>query len=235
MIIEKFCVKNYKSIKNSGFVKLEEDMTLLIGKNEAGKTSILKALESFKTDYEYDEDDLSLHSDDKEKYDKGELFAEDIPIINIHFKIEIEDLTELIDINPEFEDITGLIATKYFDDHYKIEILDLNREYNGFTSEDTYNQKIESYKSELSHLTDLFRAELNSVISNAPYTSFKEDFEIILNKILGFDDFNNIDHLNYHNELKKILDDPTIESQVNKYITDVEDYKKKITWNRMKL
>lgn len=47
MKITKLRIKNYKSIIDSGDCYLESDLTILAGKNESGKTSILEALEDF--------------------------------------------------------------------------------------------------------------------------------------------------------------------------------------------
>jgi predicted ATP-dependent endonuclease of OLD family len=45
--LKKFRIKNYKSIMDSGDCYLTETITILAGKNESGKTSILEALEDF--------------------------------------------------------------------------------------------------------------------------------------------------------------------------------------------
>jgi len=49
MKIKKFRIKNYKSIIDSGDCYLTDTITILAGKNESGKTSILEALEDFGT------------------------------------------------------------------------------------------------------------------------------------------------------------------------------------------
>ena len=50
MKLEKFRIKNYKSIIDSGDCYLTDTITIFAGKNESGKTSILEALEDFDTD-----------------------------------------------------------------------------------------------------------------------------------------------------------------------------------------
>lgn len=50
MKIIKFRIKNYESIKDSGDCYLDDKITILAGKNEAGKTVILEALENLNTD-----------------------------------------------------------------------------------------------------------------------------------------------------------------------------------------
>ena len=46
MEIKAFKVTNYRSITDSGWIDLE-DLTVLVGKNESGKTSLLRALHKF--------------------------------------------------------------------------------------------------------------------------------------------------------------------------------------------
>jgi len=50
MKLKKFRIKNYKSITDSGDCYLTDTISILAGKNESGKTSILEALEDFDTD-----------------------------------------------------------------------------------------------------------------------------------------------------------------------------------------
>ena len=50
MKIKRFRIKNYKSIIDCGDCYLSEGITVLAGKNESGKTSVLQALEDFDTD-----------------------------------------------------------------------------------------------------------------------------------------------------------------------------------------
>jgi AAA15 family ATPase/GTPase len=45
--IVSFRVRNYKSIKDSGNCFMAEGVTILAGRNESGKTSLLEALEDF--------------------------------------------------------------------------------------------------------------------------------------------------------------------------------------------
>ncbi len=47
MKLTQFRIFNYKSIVDSGICQLADDMTILIGKNESGKTAVLEALRDF--------------------------------------------------------------------------------------------------------------------------------------------------------------------------------------------
>jgi predicted ATP-dependent endonuclease of OLD family len=47
MQLIKFRIKNYKSVVDSGDCYVSPEITILAGKNESGKTSILEALRDF--------------------------------------------------------------------------------------------------------------------------------------------------------------------------------------------
>lgn len=50
MRIDKFLVRNYRSILDSDKVALVPGMTTVLGKNESGKRHTLRALDSFSQD-----------------------------------------------------------------------------------------------------------------------------------------------------------------------------------------
>ena len=50
MKLTKFRIKNYKSIIDSGDCYFSDKLTILAGKNESGKSSVLEALEDFHQD-----------------------------------------------------------------------------------------------------------------------------------------------------------------------------------------
>jgi hypothetical protein len=74
-------IRNYKSIRDSGEVNLENDVTALIGQNESGKTNFLEALQSFNRGYTYSEEELCSYiiQDLRSRKDSQ------IPIISITF------------------------------------------------------------------------------------------------------------------------------------------------------
>ncbi len=85
MKIKKFRIKNYKSIVDSGDCYLEEDLTILAGKNESGKTSILEALADFNIDKNISDKAKPIGRDDA------------LPEINITFimsSLEVENFLQ---------------------------------------------------------------------------------------------------------------------------------------------
>ena len=84
MKIKSFRIKNYRSIKDSGVCYMSGDnITILAGKNESGKTAILEALEDFNTEKIIREKAVPIQSE-KTK-----------PEIAITFEIHKETLNEI--------------------------------------------------------------------------------------------------------------------------------------------
>jgi predicted ATP-dependent endonuclease of OLD family len=80
-------IKNFRSILDSQEIYLASDVTVLAGKNEAGKTILLKALEKFNQGQgtEFNEDDRPADHPGAE------------PEVKLSFKLDQSDLEEIID------------------------------------------------------------------------------------------------------------------------------------------
>jgi len=88
MKLIKFRIKNFKSVFDTEECELASDITILAGKNEAGKTVILQALEKFNQDKKFTENDKPLENPELE------------PEVILTFKLSRGDLDE---INEDFE------------------------------------------------------------------------------------------------------------------------------------
>ena len=85
MKIKSFRIRNYRSIIDSGICYLSGDnLTILAGKNESGKTSILEALEYFGIDKLMRDDAIPLHVENAK------------PEITITFEVSNDTLNEFI-------------------------------------------------------------------------------------------------------------------------------------------
>ena len=83
MKLKKFRIKNFKSITDSGDCYLTDTITILAGKNESRKTSILEALEDFDTDEKIRESAKPIKS------------PEAIPEISITFTVEKDTIKKV--------------------------------------------------------------------------------------------------------------------------------------------
>ncbi|MCK4388221.1 MAG: AAA family ATPase [Dehalococcoidia bacterium] len=120
MQIKKVLIQNFRSINCSDEILLDKKITILIGKNEYGKTNFLKALESFTIGHEYVDEDLCTYCSAKEKLETGSVERSDIPIITIWFTLESDDKTKLGEVHEKLAQLEELKVTKFFDNRYEI-------------------------------------------------------------------------------------------------------------------
>lgn len=121
MRIKKCNIENFRSILNSGEILLDPKITVLIGRNESGKTNILKALEFFEGEHEYTKDDLCLHSELRRIIDSGETTKKRRAITGVWYQVEREDRPKLLDIHPKLSKINEIKCTRFFDNSYLVE------------------------------------------------------------------------------------------------------------------
>lgn len=227
MKITKFQIKNFKSILDSGEIALDPKITTLIGKNESGKTCILKALESFKRSYKYTKDDLCLHSKAREKLELKKIEEENIEIVTIWFEIEADDKQKLKEINSQFIKIKILKITKYFNNLYKCE----NPEISSKDTEINVKKKLEKNLSEIKRAAITFKEKLDNHSQRyAPFNNSKAQYEEIINEMISFDPEANpeIDKVfsGYSNTLISLPNmDAPIQNDTQAFIGEINPYK----------
>jgi len=115
----KFRIKNYKSIYDSGECYLDDKITILAGKNEAGKTAILEALEDFNINNKIRNQAIPLQN--KKKNLK--------PEISITLKLEYSDLKVLKEKKEIINEIDEIEITKKYPDIYQLVNISPEKEY----------------------------------------------------------------------------------------------------------
>lgn len=230
MRIEKFHIINYKSILESGEINLDSKITTLIGKNESGKTNILKALESFKGDYEYGADDLCLHSKTRRNLDLGKVKDKDIEIMTIWFVMEDVDRQKLKELHPKLEKMKTLKVTKYFDNSYHLEspLISLK---------DLKNIDEEEVEKNLLKIQELATSFLSTLKDHSkrytPFATSESQFEEIISSFISFDPEKdpNIDNTfnNLYNRLRNLPNrDILIQNDIETFVTEIESCKSEI-------
>lgn len=107
--IIKFQVKNYRSIKDSGVCYLADGITVLAGKNESGKTSLLQALEDFDTEQTIRKDAVPISA------------KKNTPEIFVTFEVNKESILELLDDAKITKKTIEITLKKDFENKYTIE------------------------------------------------------------------------------------------------------------------
>lgn len=191
MRVQKVQLKNFLSVKDSGEVKIDEKITVLIGINESGKTNFLKALESFDPDYEYTEEDFCNYSDVREKLDRKELEPKDIEMVKIWLKTEEEDIKKLKKIHQELAKTKHLEITKYFNNQYKVESPDYKIENMRTRRAKILEGIVEKISSQVGSLATKLEQHMQR---HAPFASSKPQFDQCVEKFLSTD-FTNLSNV----------------------------------------
>lgn len=108
MELVKFRIGNYKSIVDSGDCYFSEKLTILAGKNESGKTSLLEALE----DFQYGK---------KIRLDAKPIDSEEIPEITVTFNLTKDELIELFPESSFKEGVEISLSKKYDCESYELD------------------------------------------------------------------------------------------------------------------
>ncbi len=104
MKIQKLIINNYRGVNVSTEISLH-DFTCIVGKNDAGKSTILKALDIFLND-------SSVSVDDKNIYNPDSLISIEVAFLCEGEVIKIDDAIETTFADEELVDTDGLLYVK---------------------------------------------------------------------------------------------------------------------------
>jgi len=177
MKIAKIEVENFRLLKNFS-MDLEKELSLVIGKNNTGKTSILAVLDKFlneKTKFTYDDFNIDF-KEDFEKTINDPQVPDDFPNMGMKLKIFIEydkndDLSNvsrvLMDLDPNNNNIVlGFEYTLNYDDFLK-----LRADYTAFAASEK-SKVDEGEKKTTRELKEFLKQELDNY-----FKSQKKSFE----------------------------------------------------------
>ena len=110
MKLEAFRVQNYKRIEDTGWVTCR-DLTVLVGKNEAGKSAVLKGLSKIKPSDEEGYD--GLREFPRNRY-TSEFGSQDWPVASARLRLDDYERAELGGIVPDLADATTVVVTRHY-------------------------------------------------------------------------------------------------------------------------
>lgn len=114
MKFSKVRVQTYRSIVDSGVVEIEEGVTVVIGKNEQGKTNFLRAIRGFNSDEQFAPSDLPNHLRPSLEDKK----PNEIPIVSIWFALEPNDKVKLGKLVRGVDSASEIKCVKFYGNNY---------------------------------------------------------------------------------------------------------------------
>ena len=117
MKLRSFRVTNYRCVDDSGEVQVEHIKTL-VGKNESGKTSILKALHKFNP--AMPETYNGLKEFPRKRFHE---YDDKAVVVQVKFSLEPNEKDELSRIDPRLIDVSGVSVTKDYTGRYNVRFL----------------------------------------------------------------------------------------------------------------
>ncbi|HEY7048885.1 MAG TPA: AAA family ATPase [Jatrophihabitantaceae bacterium] len=118
MKLKRARVQNYWSIHDTGWFDIEDDKTVIVGPNEAGKTAVLRALQTVNMPPGRGVELNPLRDYPRSRYreiDDGTLQLSDVVVATAQFSLEDHDRVLLSEYAPHLETATELYLSRYYD------------------------------------------------------------------------------------------------------------------------
>lgn len=116
MKLDAFRVQNYKRVEDTGWISCR-DLTVLVGKNEAGKSAVLRGLSKINPSDGEDYDGLREFPRRRytDEFDDG-----DWPVASARLLLDEDDRAELAEIVPALADRTAVEVTRRYSGKYMV-------------------------------------------------------------------------------------------------------------------
>ena len=183
MRLKAFKVKMYRPIIDSGWVDVD-GVTVIVGKNESGKSALLKALHKFKSfspePYTLDREWPRGHRRER---------STDAVVVQTRFDFEDEESDQIAELLPCGEKPTGVEISKTYKGEYTYKFLPSDLDYieqvtKGSTLSQLDELSVDDLASEdLQQAVSQTRNEVIKLIENSGLAAFTENIETYKNRI----------------------------------------------------
>ena len=129
MLLKKVRIQDYRPVHDSGWFDIEPAKTLLVGVNEAGKTAILRSLQTINPPADADKLD-PLRDYPRSRYTEvqsGRRNPKYVEVATATFALTDADRAAVRAVTPSMGEVTELTLTRYLDNHRTFTLSGVNR------------------------------------------------------------------------------------------------------------
>jgi AAA15 family ATPase/GTPase len=213
-------IQTFRSIVDSSTVEVESRLTVLVGKNEQGKTTFLRALASFDVSYIYGPNDLPNHLRAK----LGEKSRAEIPIVTLGFVPDSTDRQRLAELVSDMEAVNEFVVTKYYDGRYTYTVKRGEAETSLEFAAPNITPHVEAIKTQVQSLRPKLAAHATRLPAFAPHIG-QSDSHIDAFLKANFSDIAQLDNLvkTFATGLAALPDqDQSVQQDIDPIIKDIQ-------------
>ena len=176
-------VKMYRPIIDSGWIDID-DITVIVGKNESGKSALLKALHKFKS---FTPEPYTLDREWPRGHRRKR--SHDAVVVQTRFDFEGEELDEIAELIPSGEKPTGVEISKTYEGEYKYKFLPSDLDYIEQTTKGSLLSQLDELSvgdlasENLKQAVSQMRSEAIRLVESADLSAFTKNIETYKNQI----------------------------------------------------
>lgn len=213
-MLSKITIRNYFSIKDEVNLKINKDITSIIGKNESGKSTVLKAINKLNGEkIEKEEKNVSLK--DQPSYIRGLFILEKDEIEMINADYELNNELGFYSLPLDYGNLYYTIEVRDIDNskHFSLYYLNKNKEYVQIPSSIFLDRIINHIKS-IEKVFDLTKEqkEIFSTLYKLSDIEIKSEID------------NNLVNLDFSDDVKECLKDISSQIESKKWISLLPKY-----------
>jgi len=216
MWIKSVSIYNHKSIKDSGVVRLEKNLTCLVGMTGTGKTSFLEGVRLLDPKVIPKESELSRGSEISQKITNGSLPASSVKIVEAKLGLDENNAKEISAIIQN-ESVSEITVTRYLDGHFSFSVPD--KEIKAVPVDQTNIMKA------IELLQSNFRNAIGRNFNNIRgfESAFNNAIDMFKKANFGDDKESDLAVQSLRNSLASIPKDPQFQGEYDQRLKEIED------------
>ena len=220
MQLKSFRVRKFRNIEDSGEVKLLDALTCVVGKNQAGKSALLRALHKFNPH-------LPAPYDMRREWPRGQRTKRNKKqaVCEVRFTLSSAELKKLREITGQELSGANVVVTKYYEGNFEVQFPEDSTLFPSALHPNSIDAICQNLPEPTEPVGENFRAEATKCILEAKQYAKDGRFEELTRRV----------HARHAAALRKQLTEGNIEPHRANENQFIGDYKAKLTKVKAKL